>query len=182
MGVIERLDAEAVAGHEHPPRLLLPDHNGKHALEALQAIRAPGVIGLEHHLGVTVGAETVALGLQLLAQLAVVVDGAIEHDGQPQIGHHHGLMGLLRQIHDLQPAMAQPHPLMQLDAFAVGSPTFHGSVHGRNESPVDGLPVKPDFSADSAHAYSIYFEFKVFILGIRHFISNCSQSKQLKKR
>ncbi|MNG19239.1 hypothetical protein D3C84_1033790 [compost metagenome] len=75
--------------------------------------------GLEQHLGVTVGMETVTQGQELLAQFGVVVDGAVEHHGQSQFGVQHGLPGGFGEVHDLQPSMAQGDRSLAVQAPGV---------------------------------------------------------------
>jgi len=90
--VIQRLDAEAVAGEEQRAMAQVADGEGEHAVEMLDAFFAPGVIGLEDHLAVALREERVAEFFEFLAQFAVVVDGAVEHQHQMQLAVEHRLM------------------------------------------------------------------------------------------
>src|SRR5205814_10515225 len=76
--VIEWLDAEAVARQHDAAGIPLPQRKGEHALEALDAIRTPGVVRFQDDLGVAVGEEAIALALELRAQLAEIIDTAVE--------------------------------------------------------------------------------------------------------
>ena len=78
LGIEERLHAEPVAGEEQRSVLGVVEREGEHAVEARQAVRPPLPPGGEDHLGVALGAEGVALRLELGAQLAEIVDLAID--------------------------------------------------------------------------------------------------------
>src|SRR5690606_25655233 len=77
--VIEGLDAEPVTGDEETVVIAVPDGKRKHAIEALQTVRPPGMKGLEHHFGIAIGKELVSHQTEFIAQLRIVVNRAIEH-------------------------------------------------------------------------------------------------------
>ena len=83
LGQVERLDAEPVPGQHQPAGVPLGDRDGEHADQVVDEVEPPLGVRLDHHLAVAGGEEAVPLGLQLLAQLAVVVDAAVEHAGEP---------------------------------------------------------------------------------------------------
>jgi hypothetical protein len=85
----------------------IPQGKGVHAAQLLQHGRALGLVEVQQHLGVGAGAEDVALRLQLAAQLAVVVDLAVEGDDELAVGTHHGLCAALAEVDDGQAAVAQ---------------------------------------------------------------------------
>jgi len=75
LGVVEGFDPEAIAGAEKRLRLFVPDREGEHAAEVVDAVRTPLLVGAERDLGVRGRAEPPAA--QLGAQLDVVVDLAV---------------------------------------------------------------------------------------------------------
>ena len=77
LAVIERLDPKPIASQHHPPGVTLMNGKGEHAVEPLDTVRPPGVIGLENHLGVAGAEELIALSFQLGPQLGIVVDRAV---------------------------------------------------------------------------------------------------------
>ncbi len=79
-GVEQRLDAEAVAGQEQGFAVAVPQGEGEHAAEAVDAALAPGFPGVDDDFGVAAGVEDVAQRLQLGDQFLVVVDLAVEDD------------------------------------------------------------------------------------------------------
>src|SRR3546814_1550612 len=86
---------------------------------------SPLGIGVEDLLGVAAVTAVVAceeasaLGLQLPAQLAVVVDAAVEGDRQPHVGVDHRLRRGLGEVDDLQPAVPQGDLAVLPEARAV---------------------------------------------------------------
>jgi hypothetical protein len=80
--VVQRLDAERVARAEHLAAAPVPDDEREHAAQPGHGRRAEIVVQRDDDLAVAVGAHRGAvLGDQLLAQLEVVVDRAVEQDG-----------------------------------------------------------------------------------------------------
>src|SRR5215470_7155247 len=55
--IMQWLDAETVARQQEPPAGMIPDGEGPHSVEPLEAALAPARVGLENHLRVRVGAE-----------------------------------------------------------------------------------------------------------------------------
>ena len=107
LDVIERFDAEAVAATEELSAPAVPDRKGPHAVEALDAALAPLLIGSQQHLGVAGAAKGVAKRGQFGAQFDVVVDLAVETDGELAVGAAHGGVAARREVEDGQPALGQ---------------------------------------------------------------------------
>ncbi len=78
LGVVERLDAEAIACEHEPSSDRIPDRKGEHAAEFLHAQLAPFLVAVDDDLGVGFGAEAVAVRDQLRANRGEVVDLAVE--------------------------------------------------------------------------------------------------------
>ena len=81
---IQRLDPEAIAGEEELVPVGVPDRKREHPVQSLDAAFSPGMPGLEDHLGVAVGEETVAAIAQLAAQLWMIIDRAVEYQREPE--------------------------------------------------------------------------------------------------
>ena len=84
VGEVQRLDAEPVAGEHEPAGPLLHRQNANMPASRSSSALAPLRPALEQHLGVARGGERVAEPLELGAQLAVVVDAAVEDDGEAE--------------------------------------------------------------------------------------------------
>jgi hypothetical protein len=79
-GVVKRFDAKAVAGEEKGFAVTVPEREGEHAAEALDAFFTPGFPGMDDDFSVAAGVEGVAQRLQFRDQFLVVVDFAVEDD------------------------------------------------------------------------------------------------------
>ena len=148
---VQRLDAEPVAAEQHPAAVALDDREGEHALEVVDEVVAPAVVGLEQHLGVAVREEAVAVALQLVAQLLVVVDAAVPGDGQPQLGVDHRLRAGLGQVDDLQAAVAEGDAALRPHARAVRARGDHDVGHRRDRRYIGRSAVESHLTGGSTH-------------------------------
>ena len=103
--VIERLLADPVARDKQARARRVPDRDGKHAVEPLQAVRAPFLIGVQNDLGVAARAEDMPFRLQLRPEIAEVVQLAVEDDAARPVFVPNRLLPA-RKVDDAQP----PHP------------------------------------------------------------------------
>jgi hypothetical protein len=109
IGDIERLDTQRVACEQHAAAAFVPQREGIHSAQALDAGNTLAIVEVKDHFGVGFGAEDLALLLQLLAQGAVVIYLAVEDDAQPAAGGFHRLIGDRAQIDDRQAPMPHCH-------------------------------------------------------------------------
>ena len=137
LGEVERLDPEPVAHERDAPGVALGDREGEHAREAVDAGLAPAVPGLRDDLRVARREEAQAVGLELAAQLAVVVDAAVEGDDEPEVGVHQRLGRPVAEVDDLQPPVGQRDAVQRPCPAAVGPAARDGVGH-----PVDGFDVR----------------------------------------
>ena len=56
--------------------------------------------------------KTVAFRAQFAAQLAVIIDAAVEHDRQPELGIDHRLLRRNVEIDDAEPAMSERNAIL----------------------------------------------------------------------
>ena len=77
--VVKRFYAEAIARHESRLLLLVPQYEGKHAAETVDALLAPRPPRMNDHFSVAAGAEHVSERAQFSNQLLIVVDLAIKN-------------------------------------------------------------------------------------------------------
>ncbi|MCX5682226.1 MAG: hypothetical protein NT049_00875 [Planctomycetota bacterium] len=144
--IVQRLDAEAVAGQEEPPPRGVVDRKGEHAVEAVEALLAPLLVGMEDDLGVGPGAKRVAEMPQFLGQLDVIVNLAVEDDVERPVFVGHRLKARVREVDDREPPVGQRHAAAGAHAAAVGSAVLLDRVHSLGKGRV--FPVK---TCDSAH-------------------------------
>src|SRR5207244_2656543 len=91
-----RLLAEAVAREEQALGARIPHREGELAAQVLHALRAPLLVGAQQHLGIGVALEAVTVALELGAQLAEVVDLAVESQREAGLGIAHRLARAVR--------------------------------------------------------------------------------------
>src|SRR5262249_1074196 len=110
--------------------------------------RTPLLEAAQNDLGVgVVGDEGAALPLQLLAQLARVVDLAVEHECEVAIVAVQRLVAG-RDVDDGQPAHADREVRADLHALPVGA-----TMHDRAQHPVHQLAIGSREAGNTAHDY-----------------------------
>src|SRR5262249_37124046 len=141
LGVVERLDPDAVAGQEELAGPAVPQGEGEEAAEALDAPWAPRLVGVHHHLAVAPAAEPMAEDLQLPAEGLVVEDLAVvdELDRAVLVGDRLGAGR--REVDDLQPAPDEPDRALLEDAALVGPPVLEDLAHRLQQVSGDRLAV-----------------------------------------
>src|SRR5205823_5144836 len=82
----------AVAGEYEPLPAAVPQREGEHALEALEARGSLVLVGVEDHLGVRPRREEVSLPPQVVPQLAGVVDLPVRHQPDGSVLVHQRLL------------------------------------------------------------------------------------------
>ena len=88
-------------------RAAVPERERPHAVEALDAVVAPLLVGGEHDLGVGLRPEAVAVRLELSAQLDVVVDLAVVEELQRAVLARERLAASVGQVDDREPRVAE---------------------------------------------------------------------------
>src|SRR5437870_6700541 len=78
--VVQRLDAQTIAGQQPSLLAIVPNREGEHAIEALQASRSHFLIEVKDDLGVGLRAEDVSFGFETGAQFLEIVDFTVEDD------------------------------------------------------------------------------------------------------
>jgi len=144
--VVERLLAQPIAGEEEPARGVVPDGEGEHADEPLDACLAVDSVGVQDHLGVASRLKPAARGHELGAQLAIVVDLAVEDDPVAAGGVAHGLAPG-HEIDDRQPRHPEPDVAGGVDARVVGAAMLEKAEH-RGQELARG---RADVAGDAAH-------------------------------
>ncbi len=156
--VIERLLAEPVTGEGQCPLLPVPQGEGEHPGRALErAADAPGLEGREQRLRVRMAPPIVGLAgrAELLAQLRMIVDFAVEDDHVAATGRAHRLVAGGRQVEDREPVEGERRPAFGVGPRIrlVGAAVAQAVVHARQDrADVRGArPVPAHEPGDSAH-------------------------------
>ena len=126
----QRFFAHAVACQDEGLAGLVPQGEGKHAIQARDEIDTPATVGLEHDLGVARCAEMHAALLQLAAQVSEIVYFAVDDDEKTSAGVPHRLVGGGTEIDDAEAAVAQHQWARGGDAAGVGPTVAQALTHG----------------------------------------------------
>ena len=146
--VVEGLLAQMVAGGEQALLGRIPDREGEHAAQPVEAGLAQLLVEVQHDLGVGAGAEAVALGLQLGHQLPVVVDLAVADDPLGAVLVADRLPAAL-EVDDREPAMAQHPAIAAMRGTVVGSPVAQRVQHAADHGRIGPAPTH--HTRDAAH-------------------------------
>jgi hypothetical protein len=156
--VVQRLDAEVVAGAEGTAFLAVPDDEGEHAPQAGQHLLAPVVVAGGDHLAVALGVEggAVVAG-QLLPQLDVVVDLAVEGQqvAPARVGERLVAEG---HIDDREPLVGEHRVVADhLDAGLVGATVVEALQRSGDRVAMGARrAVRAEEGQDSAHGGHLF--------------------------
>ena len=150
MRVEQRLLAEAVARDQQAPAAAVPEREGEHAVQVLHAVDPVLLVEVHDHLRVALGREAVAGPLEPVAQLAVVVDLAVEddHDRAVLVGDR---LVAGREVDHAQALDAEPGAVGREDAPLVGAAMLEARAHLLEQRPADPASVVARLSDDPAH-------------------------------
>src|SRR5512135_3062463 len=96
---------------------------------------------MHHDFGVGMGAETVSVFFQLLAQLSIIINLAVERDPDRFVLVAHGLLSRWGKINDAQALMPEadtdPGAVMDDLAFVVGASMGERAAHAAEDLRID---------------------------------------------
>ena len=150
LAVEERLEAEAVAGREENPGLLVPDDEGELSPQLVQALGPGLLVQVQGDFRVGSSAETVPSGLEGAAHPSEVVEFAVRRNAQPSVLAGDGL-GALRVV-DRKTGVTEADPprWRRPDALAVGPAVRQGGRGAGYCAVGDRTVPRPDRD-DAAH-------------------------------
>ena len=149
----ERFDPEAVAREHESLFARVPHGDGEHTAKPLPQLGAPLLVPVNEHLGVAAAAEPVTCPLELVHELAVVVDLAVLHDDDAAVLVRDRLVAS-GQIDDRQPACGDPDRSVEMRALGVRAAVEQSRRHAAKPIGVDGAAAAGD-PADPAHVGSV---------------------------
>src|SRR5690606_5830159 len=152
LGVVERLDAEPVAGQEQPAPRPVPQREGEHPPQPVDAAVAVVLVEVRHDLGVALGAQAVAGAPERLGRLAVVVDLAVEDERHAAVLVRHRLPAA-GEVDDRQAVHAH-HDRPLGEGAAVVGPAVDDGVEHRGQGLRRGRPIERVVARDPAHLYA----------------------------
>src|SRR6266478_1001133 len=108
------------------------------------------IVSVNDCFGVAVGIKGVAQLLKLVAELAIVVDFAVENNPGGAVL----VMNWLRatgEVDDGQPPHPQAYGAVEIEAVVIGSTVTHGVCHARQQRTVNIQSVTTNNSYNSTH-------------------------------
>ena len=119
VAVVERLDPEAVAREHEAPFACVPHRDREHPAQPLPQLRTPLLVAVREHLGVAARVESMSRALELVHQLAVVVDLAVLDDDDRAVLVRDRLVAA-GQVDDRKPPRGDPDRPVEMRALGVG--------------------------------------------------------------
>src|SRR5882757_381765 len=150
--VIERLDPEAIAGNEECLLISVPDREREHAAQILHALGSVLLIEVNDGFRVAVSTVGMSTGNEWFAQAGVVIDLAVEDNGDRAIFVGDGLVAA-SDVYDAEAAHPDGEGAVGMESIivgpAVGDDLAHGSQSGRFGARITG---EFENSGDPAHS------------------------------
>jgi hypothetical protein len=151
LGEAERFHSHPVARRGGPPAPV-PEREREVAPEQVHAIVPEAPVQLEDHLGVARGAESLASPLQFLAKRAVLVNLAVEDDGELAFEVEHGLCAAWPVDHG-EASVSEADRAVHVRALAVRPAVALRIGEGAHQRLLDGATGPPGMNGDDpAHA------------------------------
>ena len=148
--VQQRLLADAIAREEQRLVALVPNGESEHAAQVFGAIDAILVVSVHDGLSVAVGIEPVTTAFEFLAQLAIVVDFAVENDPPRLVGIVNRLLAAF-QIDDGESTHRETDTIVEIKAVFVRTAMMDRRVHLREQIAIDGRAITTNDACNSAH-------------------------------
>jgi hypothetical protein len=155
LGEIERLYSQAVACQHDPTAITLPNGEGEHAVEPLDATWSPGVVRLNDDLRVASRKESIALRDEFFTKALEIVDAAVEHHGQAEFWIGHRLLRRGGEIKNAEPAVTKGNAVLREESARIWTSVGQLSRHR-----FDGLKIcgasKTDLATQTAHSTHLH--------------------------
>src|SRR5437667_8574602 len=130
--VEERLLSHAIASQEKRFRAFIPNRKRKHPAQVLWTIGSPLVVGVNDSFSIAVGIELVAELFELLAQLAIVVDLAVENNPCRAVLIMNRLLSV-GEIDNREASHRQSDAVAEIEPVVVRTTMMNRFVHAREQ-------------------------------------------------
>ena len=150
---MQRFDSEPIPGQKQGFGIAVPQSKSKHAAEAGHALLTPGFPCMHDHFRVAARVEAMAQCLQLRYQLLIVVDLAIEDDGNASVFVEQRLLPRCN-VDNRQPAVPQCDTRLVVLALSVGATMRLRVVHASQQTTIELAPAtRIEYACNTAHCY-----------------------------
>ena len=147
---IERLDPEGIACSDGNAAHAVDQYKRVHALETVEHAVTPLQVALQDDFGVAARAEFRAARFELAAQLAEIIDLAVEDDGAAAGLVGHRLIGAVTGIHDRETAEYQRPARLGRAATGI-RPAMEQVAVGAGEQILAKAPARLKEGGKAAH-------------------------------
>src|ERR1700722_10017258 len=134
--IVERLDAQTIAREEDSLAASVPDGEGEHAAQVLNAVVAVFFVKMDDGFGVATGAVNMSARFELRAQVGVVVDFAVEDDPDGSVFVTQRLLAG-GEIDNAQATHTQRGRTVDADAFIIGATVGNSIAHSPQDFAID---------------------------------------------
>ena len=153
--VAQGLLPQAIARQEELAPGGVPDGEGEHAPEELQAADPVFLVEMEDHFRVGAGAEPVAASHQVGPEVLEIVDLPVEDDPDRAVLVRHRLVAGGAEIDDAEAPVRKAHRPLAVDPGIVGAAMGQDGVHPLQELALHGARrIEVELAADAAHVSS----------------------------
>jgi hypothetical protein len=149
--IIEGLDAKTIARDEEHALPRVPDGEGEHAIEPVQAVFPELLVEMQQYFCVGLRDQLVPSTPELLRQLHVVVDFPVEDDPEGAIAVDHRLVARRRQVEDRQTAHSEPDMTIEIQPRVIGPAVTETVSHRREQRLGYARAICAQDSYDAAH-------------------------------
>ena len=150
-GVMERLDAEAIARDHEAALPRVPEREGEHAAQPGGAARSELLVEMDDDLGVAVRREAMTTSLEIAPQLLEVVYLPVEDDRDRTVLVGNRLVPA-REVDDRETTHAHRQWSIDVEALVVGASVDDDVAHRAGEVPGRGdARVEREESGDATH-------------------------------
>jgi len=149
--VVEWLDPHPVSRQEELSAIRIPDGKSEHPLQPVDHLRAVLLVQVHQGLRIPGRLEAVPPAQQVLAQLAVVVDLAVERHPYAFVFIGQGLLAPLH-VDDAQTNVPQSGVLGGNQTLSVRPPMAHHVAHAADDLGIYRFVIEVRDSTDATHA------------------------------
>src|SRR6266496_3508431 len=154
LAVMQRLFPDAIPSEKQRIFFAIPDCEGKHAIEFVQAAGSAFFVQVHDNFGVRSRSKAMSLIFEFISELLVIVNLTIERNPYGLIFVGHGLFSRWGKIDDAQPFMSKTRGyragVLNQFTFIVRSAVGKRATHGAQHVGVN-LAVSADVSVNAAH-------------------------------
>ena len=153
---IKRFLADAVAGDEQ--FLAVPDGKRVHPPQLGGQVLDPFAVAVQQYFGIAViGRKMITLGFQLTTQFAVIVNFAVEDDGEISSGPRkpHRLPAP-RHVEDRQAGVSKTEVSVDEKIAVIRPATGDNLLHPQQPVALDRLIIETEDATDAAHGQASY--------------------------